>query len=106
VTNGGKLVRDKIPEIIRANGAEPVTYIADPSTFRGLLREKLVEEVQEFLASDGDLEELADILEVVRVLADDLGADSAYVEKLRAAKAHERGSFTQRIVWSGNLPPG
>jgi predicted house-cleaning noncanonical NTP pyrophosphatase (MazG superfamily) len=46
---------------------------------------------------------LADVLEVVLALAADLGRDTGGLERLRSAKAAERGSFTERIVWCGNL---
>jgi len=96
-----KLVRDKIPQIIRDTGAEPVVAIADAEEYRGLLRAKLVEEVEEFLASD-DPNELADVLEVLLALAGELGVDRDQLEKLRTAKVFERGAFGDRIVWSGN----
>jgi predicted house-cleaning noncanonical NTP pyrophosphatase (MazG superfamily) len=100
----GKLVRDRIPQIIREGGAEPVTYTADSEEYRGRLRDKLGEEVAEFLAADGESapEELADVLEVVRALAADLGVDADRLDKIREAKASERGGFTGRIVWTGN----
>ena len=100
----GKLVRDKIPQIIRAHGLEPVTYVADAVEYGTRLREKLTEEVAEFLASDSDTEELADILEVVYALAALAGIDREQLEQLRAAKADERGAFAGRIIWTGNLP--
>lgn len=96
-----KLVRDKIPQIIRDTGAEPVFRVADAEEYRGLLRAKLVEEVEEFLTSE-DPTELADVLEVLLALAGDLGVDRDHLEKLRTAKAFERGGFADRIVWSGN----
>ncbi|MFE7271919.1 nucleoside triphosphate pyrophosphohydrolase [Streptomyces sp. NPDC057623] len=49
----GKLVRDRIPQIIREGGAEPVTYVAGPEDYRSRLRDKLREEVAEFLDSSG-----------------------------------------------------
>jgi len=100
----GKLVRDRIPQIIRGDGAEPVTYTAGPEEYRGRLRDKLGEEVAEFLASDerSAPEELADVLEVVRALAADLGLDADQLEKIREAKASERGGFADRTVWTGN----
>jgi predicted house-cleaning noncanonical NTP pyrophosphatase (MazG superfamily) len=100
---GGKLVRDRIPEIIRASGAEPVTYRADVAEYRGRLREKLLEEVDEFLAADGAdaVEELADILEVVYALAADLGTTKEDLETARATKAAERGAFADRVIWTG-----
>jgi predicted house-cleaning noncanonical NTP pyrophosphatase (MazG superfamily) len=100
----GKLVRDRIPQIIREDGAEPVIYVADDDEYRHRLRDKLGEEVAEFLAADETSApgELADVLEVVHALAVDLGFDAAHVEKLRELKARERGSFANRIVWSGN----
>jgi predicted house-cleaning noncanonical NTP pyrophosphatase (MazG superfamily) len=99
-----KLVRDKIPEIIRANGEVPSTRVAQGAEYQSLLLAKLSEEVLEFIASDGDPDELADILEVVMALADGIGIGQLELERLRAKKAAERGGFSQRIVWSGNLP--
>jgi predicted house-cleaning noncanonical NTP pyrophosphatase (MazG superfamily) len=100
----GKLVRDRIPQIIRSNGQEPIVYVAGAEEYAARLREKLTEEVAEFLASDNDPEELADILEVLFALAEQVGTDAQQLEKLRAAKAEERGGFADRGIWSGNRP--
>jgi predicted house-cleaning noncanonical NTP pyrophosphatase (MazG superfamily) len=100
----GKLVRDKIPQIIRSKGLEPVIYQASTEEYANRLRDKLREEVDEFLASDDDPEELADILEVLYALAGRAGTDQQQLEKLRAAKASKRGGFVDRIIWSGNRP--
>ncbi|MFD9270766.1 hypothetical protein ACFWB1_23880 [Streptomyces goshikiensis] len=100
----GKLVRDRIPQIIRADGAEPEVYVADPAEYRQRLRAKLTEEVAEYMEADETdaPEELADVLEVAFALAVDLGVDPAQLEKIRAAKAEQRGGFAERIVWTGN----
>ena len=100
----GKLVRDRIPEIIRAEGLAPVIYTADAEEHGSRLRDKLQKEVAEFIASDNDPEELADILEVLYALAEHSGTSREQLEKLRAAKAEKRGGFADRIVWSGNRP--
>src|ERR1700733_13598045 len=99
----GKLVRDKIPAIIRASGQEPIVRIATAEEYGTRLQDKLREEVNEFLAS-GDLEELADILEVVYALAAQQGIPPGQLEEFRAQKAEERGGFTARIIWCGNAP--
>ena len=100
-----KLVRDRIPQIIRAQGDEPIVRIADPGEWRELLCAKLVEEAHEVVTADDAHvpEELADVIGVVLALAADLGLDAGGLERLRAAKATERGRFTERIVWCGNL---
>ncbi|MEO3809447.1 nucleoside triphosphate pyrophosphohydrolase [Sphaerisporangium sp. B11E5] len=100
-----KLVRDKIPQIIRATGMEPIIRVADSGEYAARLRDKLREEVGEFFTSDQDPEELADVLEVVYALAQLAGLDREELEKLRAAKAEERGGFVDRYIWSGNRPP-
>jgi predicted house-cleaning noncanonical NTP pyrophosphatase (MazG superfamily) len=101
----GKLVRDKIPEILRPKGLQPVVYTAGGEEYGIRLRDKLREEVGEFIASDNDPEELADILEVLYALAEYIGINHRQLENLRAAKAKERGGFADRIVWLGNRPP-
>ena len=60
---GGKLVRDGIPEIIRADGAEPVIRTAGDAEIDSLLLAKLLEEVEEY-ADSREVEELADVVEV------------------------------------------
>lgn len=98
-----KLVRDRIPEIIRSAGEQPMVRVAAPDEYRKLLRAKLVEEVEEFLESD-DPAELADVLEVLLALAAELDVDRERLEQMRAAKARERGGFAERVVWLGNSP--
>ena len=92
-----KLVRDKIPAIIRADKQEPITRVLNEKEYRQKLLEKLVEEANELLESNGDLSERADIAEVLKVLDHVLGFDSTMIEEARAAKAEKRGGFEQRI---------
>ena len=98
--NGGpaeKLVRDRIPDIIREHGGAPRVRSADDAEYAARLRAKLYEEVGEY-ASTGDPSELADILEVLHALASLHGLSPAELERLRADKAAERGGFTERLI--------
>jgi len=65
---------------------------------------KLIEEVAEFLASDDDPQELADILEVLFAPASQAGLDRRQLEHAHAIKEQQRGGFARRIVWYGNRP--
>jgi predicted house-cleaning noncanonical NTP pyrophosphatase (MazG superfamily) len=92
-----KLVRDKIPEIIRAGNANPVVHIAEPTEFRSLLFEKLVEECDEF-RQNPCTEELADVMEVIHGLCGLVGLSIEDVETCRRSKLLERGGFQRRVV--------
>lgn len=92
-----KLVRDKIPEIIKGKGVIAKTHIASDEEYKSKLREKLLEEVQEYL-EDSCVEELADILEVVYALSLLEGANREQLEEVRKKKADERGGFEQKII--------
>ena len=92
-----KLVRDKIPEIIRQKGDVPITHIADNEEYLEKLKKKLREEVDEFL-EEISKEELADILEVIYAICDFMNVDREELESLRKKKAEERGGFRERII--------
>ena len=92
-----KLVRDKIPEIIKADGRECDTLIVDGDEKYKLLEAKLQEEVKEFL-EDKNLEELADVMEVLFGLAETLGYSEEELLKVRDKKREERGGFKEGIV--------
>ncbi len=67
-----KLVRDKIPEIIKKNKAIPKVSVLNAKQFKVALKEKLIEEAKELLAAKTDkeiLNELADILELLESIA-------------------------------------
>jgi len=92
-----KAVRDRIPEIIRASGKECVVEVVSPERWLELLNQKLAEEVAEYHEKPS-LEELADILEVIRAIVDLRGETWEELEKVRVEKAEERGGFEKRLV--------
>jgi len=91
-----KLVRDKIPEIIRGRGDTPVVEILDDERYFGALNEKLTEEVAEYLENHS-IEELADILEVIHAIAKCKGLAMDDIEQIRRDKHSERGGFGGRV---------
>lgn len=92
-----KLVRDKIPEYIRKKGGVPITRIADEAEYWQKLKDKLLEEINEFL-KDENTEELADVLEVLDAIVDYKGFDRTVIERTKQKKAEERGKFESRII--------
>lgn len=93
-----KLVRDKIPGILDAKGVPYEREIVSGEEYRQALVAKLAEEVAEF-GEAGAVEELADVLEVVRALQ--ALPEYATVEEERIKKHEERGGFEGGIVLSG-----
>ncbi|GAA2124144.1 nucleoside triphosphate pyrophosphohydrolase [Actinomadura napierensis] len=92
-----KLVRDRIPDLLRDSGERRESRVAEAGEYASLLRAKLYEEAGEYAAT-GDPAELADILEVVHALAALHDMTPADLEARRAAKHAERGGFSNRIV--------
>jgi predicted house-cleaning noncanonical NTP pyrophosphatase (MazG superfamily)/predicted RNase H-like nuclease len=92
-----KLVRDKIPEIIMSNGKSCEIEVADRERRYELLEDKLKEEVDEFLEAK-NLEELADVMEVLFALAKSRGYSEEELLKKRDEKREERGAFNNGIV--------
>lgn len=92
-----KLVRDKIPEYIRKKGGNPITHIADDAEYWQKLKDKLLEELEEF-KKDEDIEEFADLLEVIDTVAEYKKFDRNEIERIKNKKAVERGKFKDRII--------
>ena len=91
-----KLVRDKIPEIIKADGKECKTRILSNDEYIAVLEAKLNEEVAEYQA-DKNLEEMADVLEVLQANCIARGYSLEELEAHGAKKASERGGFADKI---------
>ena len=92
-----KLVRDKIPEIIRNKDQIAITHIANDEEYYLKLQEKLKEEVEEFLESNNN-DELADILEGFYAICDKKGINKEKLEELRIIKNKKRGGFKNKII--------
>ncbi|MBR5944798.1 MAG: nucleoside triphosphate pyrophosphohydrolase [Lachnospiraceae bacterium] len=94
-----KLVRDIIPDIIISNNETPVTRILNDEEYKKALEEKLHEEYEEVLSSDGcdRCEELADMIEVIRSLAVMENRTLEDIIRLAEEKRAKRGGFDNRI---------
>lgn len=99
VTVYNKLVRDKIPEIIIADGHTPITRVLDKGEYREALIVKLGEEVEELRTATPDqrLGELADLQEVLNSLARSYGYSPSLVDFAATKKRAARGRFDGRI---------
>ena len=92
-----KLVRDRIPEIIEASGSACVKEILSDEAYLRMLDTKLDEELAEY-HKDQNIEELADLLEVIRAAAIARGYTLEQLEQVRAKKAAKRGGFEKKIL--------
>ena len=92
-----KLVRDRIPEIIEASGNECQTAILSDEEYLKMLDAKLDEELAEY-HMDQNIEELADLLEVIRTAAIARGYTLEELEAVRAKKAEKRGGFSKKLL--------
>lgn len=92
-----KAIRDRIPEIIKASGKESTVLQVSAQEFLAKLIEKLGEEVAECQANPC-LEELADMVEVIKAIVSYMGYSWQELEQVREQKAKARGAFEQRLV--------
>ena len=92
-----KLVRDNIPTIIEAKGGVCETEILSDADYLRLLDAKLDEELTEY-HQDQNIEELADLMEVIYACAAARGYSKEELEAVRAEKAEKRGGFARKIL--------
>lgn len=95
-----KLVRDRIPEIIRNNNEEAITRILNDDEYKKALENKLLEEYNEVLtATEGNdyIEELADMLEVIDALASTQNKSLEDIIKIKEEKLNKRGGFKKKL---------
>lgn len=96
-----KLVRDKIPDIIKANGLRPVTHVASGDEYVKMLRRKLMEEVDEVITAKTPEkldEEIGDVIEVLHAFAQLGGRDMKTIEAKRQSKHTTNGGFARGFV--------
>lgn len=91
-----KLVRDKIPDIILKDNALPTTRILNDEEYIQELNKKLMEEVNEYLEEE-NIEEMVDILEVIRAILDYKNVSYEDIEEKRIKKAQKRGAFKDKV---------
>ena len=92
-----KLVRDRIPDIIEASGKKCSIEILSDDEYLKLVDEKLDEELAEY-HKDQNIEELADILEVLYAATQARGYSLEELEEVRAKKSEKRGAFKDKIL--------
>lgn len=92
-----KLVRDRIPQVLKAAGKGHRTRVAAADEFERYATKKLQEELDEFKESRA-IEELADLLEVAYAIAQARGVRAEELDRIRAQKTQERGAFNQRLI--------
>jgi predicted house-cleaning noncanonical NTP pyrophosphatase (MazG superfamily) len=91
-----KAVRNRIPEIIKADGRNCEFVILDNASFLQEMNKKLSEEMSEY-NKNNSIEEIVDILEVSYRIAELQGYNKETIEKIRKQKNIERGNFSNNI---------
>lgn len=92
-----KLVRDRIPEIIEASGECCTVRVLGDEEYAQRLDQKLAEELAEYQESS-DVEELVDLVELVRAIVSYRGMSWDELERMREHKYKERGGFGKRLL--------
>src|SRR3982751_1253078 len=100
-----KLVLDKIPDIIRADGREPIIMVLTGDRLVEALNAKLMEEYNEYLEAPNKhdrLVELGDMLEAIFSLAHQLGMHEHDLLQLCLKKREQHGGFLKGFYYDGD----
>ncbi|MGE1046938.1 nucleoside triphosphate pyrophosphohydrolase [Bacillus sp. GMs2/1] len=95
-----KLIRNKIPQIIKAKGKIPTTRILNEDEYIEELCKKTQEELTEYIEAKtkpDKLEELSDLLEIINALAEHEGTTLEEINNIRKKKAEKRGGFSDQV---------
>lgn len=93
-----KLVRDKIPDILRSKGLKfDYITVSEDMNVVSLLEAKLTEELQEY-RNNRDVDEIADLIEVLLSLGERLGTSRDDMMGKVRRKGEERGRFEKGCV--------
>ena len=99
-----KLIRDKIPEIIEADDGKYEVRVMEEDEFKKELRQKLIEEGEEVIKAEKSKlgKELADVLELIKSIAESEDISFELVEEKQKQRREERGGFKKKLflVWS------
>lgn len=99
-----KLVRDKIPEIIEQSGKTCEIAILADKEYLQMLDKKLDEELAEY-HQEQNIEELADLLEVLYAIAKARGYSIEELEHVRVEKQKARGELDKKILLKSVAQP-
>ncbi len=91
-----RLVRDKIPDIILKDHCLPTTRVLNDDEYIKELNKKLLDEVNSYLETE-NIEEMVDILEVIRAILDVKGTSYEEIEEKRIKKLKKRGGFKDKV---------
>lgn len=92
-----KLVRDRIPEIIESSGNKCEIEVVSDEIALEYLYKKLNEEVSELL-EDKNLDEIADVMEVLFAIGSKYGYSQEYILNRRNEKRDSRGGFEDNLI--------
>ena len=92
-----KLVRDRIPEFIEKSGKRCTVEVLNDTDYLAMIDKKLDEELAEYY-KDQNLEELADLLEVIYAATEARGYTINQLEEMRLKKQTERGTFKEKLL--------
>jgi predicted house-cleaning noncanonical NTP pyrophosphatase (MazG superfamily) len=99
-----KLIRDKLPQIMRASGIKVFVRVMEKDEYLKRLKDKILEEAKEVIASRSEKEmreELADLLEVMLALAKIHGMEFTDIQQTAQTKRLEKGGFDDKILLLG-----
>ena len=100
IVKHNKLIRDRIPKIIKEAGWKPTIRKLKKGEFSRALKKKFSEEARELTRAKDKKEiinEIVDIQELIDILVSELGSSKSKVKKLQAVKRKKRGGFKKRL---------
>ena len=96
-----KLIRDRIPEIIEADGRQAQTRVLDDVEYLQFLLKKVPEEAEELASATSTsniLEEIADLKEIFDAILELHGVSSAEIQAIQDEKRQKLGGFNRRLL--------